>query len=169
MNDIQNAITPEFISKLDRWADAFERVLVRWDEWLMEVHSLHLQGAFLQLAGRQSEGESVISDFHALHRQRAGLLSDAEELGVYATGLTQLAEKLIDGKERSRIARFKGFGVRLRTLQQHSVTLWIMAFQSQTHVSQMLQILSTGDVANATYGERESESLGGGRLVDQAA
>ena len=63
MDHVQNATTAQFVSKLDRWADAFEKVLARWDEWLMEVHSLHLQGAFLQLAGRQSDGEKCYFRF----------------------------------------------------------------------------------------------------------
>jgi hypothetical protein len=57
---------------------------------------------------------------------------------------------------------------RMRLLQHHSLTNWVLVQRTLIHLSQMLEIIATGGRLKPTYGKDDSVNSGG-FLVDQAA
>ena len=62
----------------------------------------------------------------------------------------------------------KDSAAKMRLLQHHSLTNWVLAQRSLLHVSQLLEIIATGGRMQPTYGDRDALH-GRGTLVNQEA
>jgi hypothetical protein len=103
------------------------------------------------------------------HRQR--LLRLAESRGLPAASIRQLTGSLkdLDRDRRGQLnAQIQHASARMRLLQHHSLTNWVLAQRSLLHLTQILEIIATGGRLKPTYGEQSSE-LAAGSLVDRAA
>jgi flagellar biosynthesis/type III secretory pathway chaperone len=114
----------------------------------------------------QPEEEALAARLQELHHRRAELLESASEQGLRANSLGQLATVVGQGAGAELQKQVKEASWRMRLLQHHSLTNWVIAQKSLLHVSQMLEIIATGGRFKPTYGKDHADSRGG-VLVDR--
>ena len=104
----------------------------------------------------------------ACQERRQALLAQAAAEGLPANDLKSLADAL-PASERSALSpRIREAAARMRLLQHHSLTNWVLVQRTLIHLSQVLEIIATGGRLKPTYGKGDSVDSGG-VLVDQAA
>ncbi len=154
-------------SKVRSILKSFGQLMDRWDAWLMEAHQHYLSGQFESLERCLANGQQVVHDLQRTYSERREWLSSMREQGMVfrdlRDGLRFFGGSDQEDREIERMTH------RLQGLRQHSLSLWVLAFQCLEHTSQVLQLLSTGEAHEATYDDSHEESLGGGRLINQAA
>lgn len=157
------------VERIEHWIQAFSQTLNQWEDWIEQTQVAFLNADYGLLRNLQSTGEETLRLVRERYAERKSLLDLALESGLHCKSLQDVAKSLW-GETGNRIAqRLSASGQRMRRLQQMSLAVWITAFESSVHSAQFLQILSTGDSDSATYSPTENESIGGGRLVNQAA
>jgi hypothetical protein len=104
----------------------------------------------------------------ACQARRTNLLAEAKRQGQPSDNIAKLATKTGGGKASSLGGRVKETAARMRLLQHHSLTNWVLAQRSLLHVSQLLEIIATGGRMQPTYGDKESVHARGS-LVNQEA
>jgi hypothetical protein len=156
-------------TKLRNWSRAFDEAISDWEDWLVQAESAYLSGNFLELKELEPRGEHVVGAMRHLYRDRDSLLALATECGFEARHLRELAMLVEPAGPRPLQKLLSSFVPRLRGIRQHTIALWITAFESNEHTLRILRILSTGEENAATYHPGEEQSLGGGQFVNQAA
>ncbi|MFO0924625.1 MAG: hypothetical protein U0905_19315 [Pirellulales bacterium] len=150
-----------------RFLSTLEEVLEPWQDWLTLVHGLYLQGKFRELEIERDHGQAILDRLQGFLQERSRYLSRLREQGIVVGGLKDAL--IYGGGTNEEVKQLERYSLRMQTLRQQSLALWILAFQCMEHTSQVLQILSTGEAKESTYGNNDSESISGGRLVNQAA
>jgi hypothetical protein len=113
----------------------------------------------------------VCARLEACYQRRQQMLEAAQAQGLPAASIRQLTASLKDvGPEKraqfgDQIERVSG---RMRLLQHHSLTNWVLAQRSLLHLTQILEIIATGGRLKPTYGD-DSSAAATGALVDRAA
>ncbi|MCU0959829.1 MAG: flagellar protein FlgN [Pirellulaceae bacterium] len=104
----------------------------------------------------------------ACHQRRSALLATASEHGVPGTTLSDLAATLAQRGGPDRTQDIAHASARMRLLQHHSLTNWVLAQKALLHVAQLLEIIATGGRLQPTYGT-DLHDIARGALVDQEA
>jgi flagellar biosynthesis/type III secretory pathway chaperone len=112
--------------------------------------------------------ERLIDRLQACHDRRRELLEAVAASGTPAANLGKLAARATRDKRDKLARQVKEASHRMRLLQHHSLTNWVLAQRTLLHVAQMLEIIATGGRLQPTYGRGESP-VAGGALVDQDA
>ena len=149
---------------LDDLSSIQEELLQVLNEKRENLASSDAQGS-QQLQDREQQVCRRLEDFRD---RRAALLSDAKEQGLPSSNLAVLAAaaKRADAGELEK--QVAAASHRMRILQQHSLTNWVIAQRSLLHVSQLLEIIATGGRLKPTYGKGKTLKSSGA-LVDQEA
>jgi flagellar biosynthesis/type III secretory pathway chaperone len=116
---------------------------------------------------RQREQE-MIERLQACHDRRLALLAQAAAEGLPSNDLKSLATALPFAQRQKLAPTMREAAARMRLLQHHSLTNWVLAQRTLIHLSQVLEIIATGGRLKPTYGKDDS-AHSGGFLVDQAA
>jgi len=117
----------------------------------------------LRLRPREHE---VNQKLQQCFERRGELLQEAAYQGIEVEPLRSLADHL--NPDDSKLdAHLDQVSQRMRLLQHHSLTNWVLAQRSLLHVSQLLEIIATGGRLKPTYGKGES-AMSKGSLVDEA-
>jgi flagellar biosynthesis/type III secretory pathway chaperone len=120
----------------------------------------------LQLAELQPREEGLAQRLELCHQRRADLLAAARRQGLPAENLGKLAARIGAAKQGRLGGQVQETAARMRLLQHHSLTNWVLAQRSLLHVSQLLEIIATGGRMQPTYGDKDSIHSRGS-LVDQ--
>jgi flagellar biosynthesis/type III secretory pathway chaperone len=128
------------------------------------------------LAERDLEGMQALASrevelaerLQTVQQRRTELLAAAREQGVACDNLSSLAKELPPGNREILGKQVKDASWRMRLLQHHSLTNWVVAQRSVLHLSQMIEIIATGGRLQPTYG-KSGGALARGALVDQEA
>lgn len=116
----------------------------------------------------QTSEEQLHERLQACHTRREALLAAAREQGLLGDSLGSLANQLPTGKRETLGKQVKDASWRMRLLQHHSLTNWVVAQRTLLHLSQMIEIIATGGRLQPTYGKSDA-ALGRGALVDREA
>jgi flagellar biosynthesis/type III secretory pathway chaperone len=116
---------------------------------------------------RDKEAE-LIGRLQACQERRQALLAQAAAEGLPASDLRSLADALPASERMALSPRIREAAARMRLLQHHSLTNWVLVQRTLIHLSQVLEIIATGGRLKPTYGKGDSVDSGG-VLVDQAA
>ena len=110
--------------------------------------------------------ETLCDRLKSCHDRREELLALAKQRGLPSENLGRLAGAL-PPTQRGRIQRqVKDASSRMRLLQHHSLTNWVLAQRTILHLSQLLEIIATGGQLQPTY-SRDEEPESRGALVDK--
>lgn len=110
--------------------------------------------------------EVLCDRLRSCHDRREELLANAKQRGLPSENLGRLAGAL-PPVQRGRIQRqVKDASSRMRLLQHHSLTNWVLAQRTILHLSQLLEIIATGGQLQPTY-SRDETSESRGALVDR--
>jgi flagellar biosynthesis/type III secretory pathway chaperone len=117
-----------------------------------------------QLQPREAE---LCRRLELCHKRRNDLLEQASNRGLPGDSIRKLADSL-PGRPAHLGKQVKEASQRMRLLQHHSLTNWVLAQRSLLHITQLLEIVATGGRLQPTYGKGAS-SHARGALVDQEA
>lgn len=120
------------------------------------------------MAEIQPREEEICSRLEACLQRRGELLNAAANEGLPSDSILELASALPIEDSGSLGKRVKNTSSRMRLLQHHCLTNWVIAQRTLLHLSQMLEIIATGGRIQPTYGEGESVHSRGA-LVDREA
>ena len=98
----------------------------------------------------------LIARLQACHERREGLLAQAAGEGRPAKNLTGLAATLPAEQRRQITPQLNEASARLRLLQHHSLTNWVIIQRTLIHLSRILEIIATGGRTQPTYGKSDS-------------
>jgi flagellar biosynthesis/type III secretory pathway chaperone len=130
-------------------------------------HRLLTSDAAAMEALRGKEAE-LIGRLQACQERRQALLVQAAAEGLPSSDLKSLADALPASERTTLSPRIREAATRMRILQHHSLTNWVLVQRTLIHLSQVLEIIATGGRLKPTYGKGDSVDSGG-VLVDQAA
>lgn len=137
---------------------------------MLDVLSLKRQhmasGDLEAMQGLQPREQEVCDRLQACHHQRSELLDQAGKEGLPSDSIGTLASSLSNEKKGGLAKQVKETSSRMRLLQHHSLTNWVIAQRSLIHLSQLLEIIASGGRLQPTYGKGESVHSRGA-LVDR--
>lgn len=116
----------------------------------------------------QKREEELGERLQACHDRRQELLNRAAEQGLPDDSLGNLSKAVTSENGDNLEHQVKETAGKMRILQHHGLTNWVVAQRTLLHLSQMLEILARGGRLNATYGNDEFTNPGG-TLIDQEA
>lgn len=111
--------------------------------------------------------EALGHRLQACHDQRGALLAMAADEGLPGDTLGSLASSLTADHASDLPVQVKEASARMRLLRHHSLANWVLTQRSMLHLSQLLDIVTTGGRLKPTYG-KEDDSISSGTLVDRA-
>jgi flagellar biosynthesis/type III secretory pathway chaperone len=120
------------------------------------------------LPALQAREEELVQRLQACQERRQALLARASEEGLPSNNLTNLADALPAPQRKQIAPQIREASARMRLLQHHSLTNWVLVQRTLIHLSQLLEIIATGGRLKPTYG-KDDVVPSGGALVDQAA
>jgi FlgN protein len=112
--------------------------------------------------------EELIGRLQACQDRRLELLAQAAAEGLPASDLKSLAAALPLSQRKNLTPQLREATARMRLLQHHSLTNWVLVQRTLIHLSQVLEIIATGGRLKPTY-EKDDSARSGGFLVDRAA
>jgi flagellar biosynthesis/type III secretory pathway chaperone len=110
---------------------------------------------------------ALVSRLQTCHERRLALLARAASDGLPSANLTSLAASLPSEKRQHLTPQLREASARIRLLQHHSLTNWVLVQRTLLHLAQLLEIIATGGRLKPTYGKNDCAPTGGS-LVDQA-
>jgi flagellar biosynthesis/type III secretory pathway chaperone len=122
--------------------------------------------AAMEAVGQREQ--ELIGRLQACQDRRLALLAEAAEEGLPSRDLRSLAAALPHSERQKLTPTIREATARMRLLQHHSLTNWVLVQRTLIHLSQVLEIIATGGRLQPTYGKDDSVGSGG-FLVDQAA
>ena len=150
-----------FMADLSSVQDETLHVLARKRECLANIDA---EG----LAALASQEEELINRLQSCLQRRKELLERADQQGLPASSIGDLAKALPSGQRGDLGEQVKQANGRTRLLRHHSLTNWVVAQRTLLHLSQMLEIIATGGKKRPTYSKEESPE-NAGALVDRVA
>ena len=162
-------MVPILINDTGRWLDRFSQALDRWESILNQVQSDFIVGDYDNISNLCDVGEEIHATIQTCKEEREKLLLQATSLGYFAHSLKDLSVQLDSKWPALWTHRMANLEFQLNRIQQLSMGLWVIAFQSKSFVTELLLILATGTTERATYSPDESHSHEGGFLVNEAA
>jgi flagellar biosynthesis/type III secretory pathway chaperone len=121
-----------------------------------------------ELQAMQEREASLTERLQACHDQRAHLLNAARQQGLPSDSIGQLVEAFPGGNQQEMRQQVQDASGRMRLLQHHSLTNWVLAQRALIHVSQLLEIIATGGRLQPTYGNSASVLARGSLLNSEA-
>lgn len=118
------------------------------------------------LAELGREEELLIAKLQGCLQQRQTLLDRAEAEGLPAKNIQTLAQSLPKPSREKLGGQVSHVAARMRLLQHHSLTNWVIVQRTLIHLSQLLEIIATGGRMKPTYGNDGAGQTSGG-LVNQ--
>tara|TARA_B100000809_G_scaffold145096_1_gene142702 strand:+ start:359 stop:862 length:504 start_codon:yes stop_codon:yes gene_type:complete len=116
----------------------------------------------------QARELALVDRLQKCHDRRAEMLEEAQGEGQPSSSLRELAIAVADKQPTESLAKqLDVTKAKMRLLQHHSLTNWVLAQRSLLHVSQILAIIATGGRIQPTYGKGESAHTLGS-LVDRS-
>jgi flagellar biosynthesis/type III secretory pathway chaperone len=112
--------------------------------------------------------QALVARLQACQDRRLALLAQAAAEGLPSHDLQSLAAALPHSERQKLTPTMREATARMRLLQHHSLTNWVLVQRTLIHLSQVLEIIATGGRLKPTYGKDDSVNSGG-FLVDQAA
>ncbi len=162
-------MVPTLINDTGLWLDRFSEVLEQWESILIQVQSDFLSGDYSNIASLSKVGEEIHATIQSCKDDRHQLIRHAKSLGYFVHSLKGLSVQLDTQWPALWTHRIANLEFQLNRIQQLSMGLWIIAFQSKSFITELLLILSTGTMERATYSPNESDSYEGGFLINEAA
>jgi hypothetical protein len=98
--------------------------------------------------------------------RREKLLADAAAHGAEADSVSELSASLPNGKASPLSRQVREASAKMRIVQNHALTNWVIAQRSLLHLSQLLAIVASGGRLTPTYGG-PAAFHSRGALVDQ--
>ena len=120
------------------------------------------------MAQLQPREQQVADRLQACHRRRHELLQLAGQQGLPADSIRKLAASMPHPARDQLGKQVQETSARMRLLQHHSLTNWVLAQRTLLHLSQLLEIIATGGQLQPTYSKEEA-AQSRGALVDRAA
>ncbi len=120
------------------------------------------------IAAMQSREAELIVRLQNVQERRQQLLAQAASEGLPSADLKSLAESLPAPRRQHFEPQIRDASARMRLLQHHSLTNWVLVQRTLIHLSQLLEIIATGGRQQPTYGISDTARRGGA-FVDQAA
>ncbi len=111
---------------------------------------------------------ALIDRLQACQNRRLALLAQAAAEGLPSRDLRSVAAALPTPQREKLTPQMRESAARMRLLQHHSLTNWVLVQRTLIHLSQVLEIIATGGRLRPTYGKDDTTNPGG-FLVDQAA
>ena len=116
----------------------------------------------------QARELALVDRLQKCHDLRAEMLEEAQGEGQPSSSLRELTIAVADKQPTESLAKqLDVTKAKMRLLQHHSLTNWVLEQRSLLHVSQVLEIIATGGRIQPTYGKGESAHTLGS-LVDRA-
>jgi len=116
----------------------------------------------------QTREQALVERLQTCQQRRAELLSRAKRQQRPSDSIESLSASLAPPARGKLGRQVKESKLKLRLLQNESLTNWVLAQRLLLHVSQLLEIIATGGRLQPTYGDKESVHACGG-LVNQQA
>ena len=160
---------PVLINEVGNWLDRFSETLNRWEDILNDIQNSYVLGDHESISSLCVQGNEIHHEIQRCKEQRQRLLDNASALGYASRSIRELSIQLDTQWPAIWTHRMGNLEMQLDRVQQLSISMWVTAFQSKSFVTEMLQILATGNSESATYSPGESHSLEGGYLVNEAA
>lgn len=154
----------ELLIELSSVQDEMLALLQRKREQMMSPDAAILEQS-------DEEQRQVCARLEACYERRQQMLAAAQSEGLPAASIRQLTASLngVGLEKREKYGdQIKHVSARMRLLQHHSLTNWVLAQRSLLHLTQILEIIATGGRLKPTYGENSSGAATGA-LVDRAA
>ena len=151
----------DLLAELSDVQDELLDVLIRKRDAMAEGN----EAAMNELVPREKELQDRLQ---ACHDQRAALLEQGRQRGLPADNLGNLVSGFPAEQRGDLPKRVQETSSRMRLLQHHSLTNWVLAQRSLLHLSQLLEIIATGGRLQPTYGKGHADTSSGA-LVDREA
>jgi hypothetical protein len=135
-------------------------------EMLEQKRQLLRQGDVAALASTGEPEQALLRRWEACLRRREELLAQASAQRVPAQNLERLAAAIARPEREKLGKQLKLAKSQARLLQHQALTNWVVIHRCLLHLSQLLEILTTGGQSEPTYG-KDHASLQSGALVDQ--
>jgi flagellar biosynthesis/type III secretory pathway chaperone len=116
----------------------------------------------------QPREESLCQRLQACQQQRDDLLALARSVNLPDSGLQALSRSLPLREAEALQEKLANASSRSRLLKHQSLTNWIIAQRNLLHITQLLEIVTSGGQSQPTYGRTASQSVGG-FVLDQDA
>ncbi len=120
------------------------------------------------MAELQEEEQGLCERLQACHDRRKAMLDEADQQGLPAGTLGDLASAVKQHGGGDLRGRVKSVSSRAGLLQHNCLANWVLAQKALLHASQMLEIIASGGRLQPTYSNRVDRAAGG-TLVDQEA
>lgn len=118
------------------------------------------------LAELGQQEELLIAKLQGCLQQRQALLDRAAAEGLPAKNIQTLTQSLPKPSRDKLGSQVSFLSARMRLLQHHSLTNWVIVQRTLIHLSQLLEIIATGGRMKPTYGKDGAGQPTGG-LVNQ--
>ena len=135
---------------------------------ITEKRDLMVRSDVLGMAAMQPREDEVNARLHAAHQRRIELLMQAGQRGLPSESLARLTQALPKDSAKPLSRRVQQASARMRIVQQHSLTNWVLAQRTLLHLAQLMEILATGGRFQPTYG-KGNQVTACGSLVDHDA
>src|SRR6266566_6441076 len=109
----------------------------------------------------RAKEEELIGRLQACQERRQALLAQAATEGLPSSDLKTLAEAFPTSEQTALSPEIREAAARMRLLQHHSLTNWVLVQRTLIHLSQVLEIIATGGRLKPTYGKDDSANSGG--------
>lgn len=162
-------MVPTYYSSLENWLERFSNTLDRWEHTLGQLEVAYATSNLESIVQWCQVGETIHREIEACQQERNAILAGAASVGHVSEQLQELSRFSSEHWPANWTREFQKLTLQLQRVQKQSMSLWVSAYQSQTMVAELLNLLSTGNSANATYAATESETMGGGQLINEAA
>ena len=104
------------------------------------------------MQGREAE---LVGRLQACHERRLALLAPRPAKGLPSANLTSLAAALPSEQRQHLTPQLREASARIRLLQHHSLTNWVLVQRTLLHLAQLLEIIATGGRLKPTYGKND--------------
>jgi flagellar FlgN protein len=136
---------------------------------LGEKRALLARGDLPGLESIQDRELALVRRLEACRTRRGELLARAKADEQPAASIATLAASL-PGPHRDKLGKqVKESRLRMRLLQNETLTNWVLAQRLLLHVSQLVEIIATGGRLKPTYAEGDSSIHARGALVNDEA
>jgi len=149
-----------FLTQLSAVQDETLDVLARKRQMLAEVDTAGL-------AAIAPQEEQLMGRLQGCLEERERLLARAARDGLPTGSIKALTRALPRQQQSALAAPLASAASRMRLLQHHSLTNWVIVQRTLLHLSQMLEIIATGGRLQPTY-DRGKPAAASGALVDRA-
>jgi len=120
------------------------------------------------LVAMSQREQQLVERLQACHDRRQQLLARAKAEGLPADSIRSLSAALPPDERGRMQASIRDAEKRSQLLQHQCLTNWVLVQRSLLHLSQLTEIIATGDRFKPTYGNG-SDRQSSGALVDRAA